>query len=105
MAERTLLYSPLAQQDFRRHYQYISQALHNPPSAKKIVTDILDGAEKLESFPFIGSSVEGLSTETGEYWVIGIRNYLVFHRVSDSSIFVDRILFKRRDYLPLLGLQ
>ena len=28
-----------------------------------------------------------------------------FYRVSDSNIFIDRILYKRRDYLPLLGLQ
>ena len=29
----------------------------------------------------------------------------IFYRVTDSRIFVDRILYKRRDYLPLLGLQ
>ena len=105
MAERTLLYSPLAQQDLDGIYQYISQTLHNPPSAKKIVMDILDGTEKLESFPFIGSIVEGLPAETGEYRVIGIHNYLVFYRVTAGHIFVDRVLYKRRDYLPLLGLQ
>ncbi len=105
MAERTLLYSPLAQQDLDGIFQYISQTLRNPSSAKKIVSDILDAAEKLEPFPFVGSVVEGLPLEVGEYRVAGIHNYLVFYRVTDSHIFVDRILYQRRDYLPLLGLQ
>jgi len=34
-----------------------------------------------------------------------VRNYIIFYRVTETSIFIDRILYKRRDYLPLLGLQ
>ena len=49
--------------------------------------------------------IEGLPAEVGEYRVVGIHNYLVFYRVTANHIFVDRILYKRRDYLPLLGLQ
>ena len=105
MAERTLLYSPLAQQDLDGIYQYISQTLRNPESAKKVVIDIIDCAENLETLPFIGNVVEGLPLEVGEYRVAGVRNYLVFYRGSDSNIVVDRILYKRRDFLPLLGLQ
>ena len=32
-------------------------------------------------------------------------DYLVFYRVTAEGVFVDRILYKKRDYLPLLGLQ
>ena len=105
MDERTLLYSPLAQQDLEGIFDYISQDLHNPDAARNVVHDILDRVEGLEAFPFLGTAVEGLPADSGEYRVIGIRNYLAFYRVSDTSIFVDRILYKRRDYLPLLGLQ
>ena len=105
MAERTLLYSPMAQQELDGIFDYVSRSLHNPEAARKIISDILDGVEKLETFPFFGSVVEGMSEHIGEYRVAGIRNYLVFYRVSDTSIFVDRVLYKRRDYLPLLGLQ
>lgn len=34
-----------------------------------------------------------------------LRNYLSFYRVTDSRVFIDRILYKHRDYFPLLGLQ
>lgn len=105
MVERTLLYSPLAQQDLDGIFDYITNTLHNPEAARGVISDILDGAENLEAFPFLGSVVEGLPENIGEYRVAGIRNYLVFYRVSDTSIFVDRILYKRREFLPLLGLQ
>ena len=105
MPERKLRYSPLAIRDLDGIFDYISQTLSNPPSAKRIVSDILDQAEDLEALPFIGSIVEGLPPDGGEYRVIGVHNYLVFYRVADTCVFVDRILYKRRDYLPLLGLQ
>ena len=40
-----------------------------------------------------------------EYRFLPVRNYLVFYRVTAEGVFVDRILYKKRDYLPLLGMQ
>lgn len=105
MPERTLFYSPLAKQDLDEIFDYIAYELENPSSASETVNAILDAAESLEGFPFIGSPVKGLPFSTDEYRFLGARNYLIFYRVTDSRIFIDRILYNRRDYLPLLGLQ
>ena len=105
MSERTLFYSPLALRDLDNIFDYIANELTNPVSAAETVNAILDRAEQLEDFPFVGSRVEGLPFMTDEYRFIGIRNYLVFYRITDTRIFIDRVLYKRRDYLPLLGLQ
>ena len=105
MPERKIRYSPLSVKDLDGIFDYISQTLCNPQSARKIVSDILDRMENLEALPFIGSIVCGLPNNADEYRVIGVHNYLVFYRITDSGIFIDRILYKRRDYLPLLGLQ
>ncbi len=105
MPKRELRYSLLAVQDLEGILEYISQTLHNPQSARNIVADILDRAESLEALPFIGSIVEGLPFDIGEYRVVIVHSYLVFYRVTDANIFVDRILYERRDFLPLLGLQ
>ena len=32
-------------------------------------------------------------------------DYIVFYRLTENCIFVDRILYKKRDYARLLGLQ
>ena len=105
MPERTLFYSPLAKQDLDEIFDYIAYELENPSSATETVNAILDATESLEGFPFIGSPVKGLPFCTDEYRFLSARNYLIFYRVTDSSIFIDRILYNRRDYLPLLGLQ
>ena len=105
MLERVLFYSPLAKQDLDEIFDYIAYELENPSSATETVNVILDAAESLECFPFIGSPVKGLPFVTDQYRFLGARNYLIFYRVTDSRIFIDRILYNRRDYLPLLGLQ
>ena len=33
-----------------------------------------------------------------------VGNYLVFFRVVDDTVYVDRILYKRRDFSSLLGI-
>lgn len=105
MAKRVLFYSPLAQQDLDDIFNYIATELRNPASAVGTVNAILDKAESLEDFPFTGSPVKGLPFTTEEYRFTNARNYLIFYRVTDSRIFVDRILYKHRDFIPLLGLQ
>lgn len=105
MADRVLFYSPLSKRDIDEIFDYIALELENQSSAADTVNAILNAAESLEDFPFIGSPVKGLPFTSDEYRFIGVRNYLVFYRVTETRIFVDRILYKRRDYIPLLGLQ
>jgi plasmid stabilization system protein ParE len=100
-----LFYSPLARLDLDEIRDYISRNLCNPSAAAETVNAILDGAESLEDFPFVGTVVHGLPSIADEYRFLPVRNYLVFYRVTLEGVFVDRILYKRRDYLPLLGLQ
>lgn len=105
MPNRDLLYSPLAQRDLDEIFDYIATELENPSSAAGTVNAILDAAESLVDFPYTGSPVRGLPFAAEEYRFTNTRNYLIFYRVTDACIFVDRILYKRRDYIPLLGLQ
>ena len=105
MLERALFYSPLAKQDLDEIFDYIAYELENPFAATETVNAILDAAESLEGFPFVGSPAKGLPFSVDEYRFLGAQNYLIFYRVTDSCMFVDRILYNRRDYLPLLGLQ
>ena len=105
MPEHQLSYSTLAQRDLDEIYDYIALELRNPSSAAGTINAILDAAESLEEFPLVGSIVEGLPFMTDEYRFLPVRNYIVFYRVTANRIFIDRILYKRRDYLLLLGLQ
>ena len=105
MAELAIFYSPLARHDLDEIFDYIAYELKNPSAAAETVNAILDAAESLEGFPFVGSPVTGIPFSADEYRFLSVRNYLIFYRVADTRIFIDRILYKRRDYLSLLGLQ
>ena len=104
MSNRTLVYSPLSRCDLEEIFDYISSELENPAAAHETVNAILDRAESLEGFPFVGSLVEGVPFLDEEYRFLPVHNYLIFYRVTDTQIFVDRILYKKRDYGQLLGL-
>lgn len=104
MPNRILVYSPLSRRDLDEIFDYISRELENPVAAHETVNAILDGTESLEGFPFVCSLVEGIPFLNEEYRFLTVRNYLIFYRVTDTQIFVDRILYKKRDYGQLLGL-
>ena len=104
MPNRTLVYSPLSRRDLDEIFEYISCELENLAAAHETVNAILDGAESLEGFPFVGSLVEGIPFLKEGYRFLPVRNYLIFYRITDTQVFVDRILYKKRDYSQLLGL-
>ena len=104
MSNRALVYSLLARKDLERIRDYITNELQNPLAAVNTVKAILDAADELEQFPHVGRPVERVPFVGDDYRCLPVRNYLVFYRVSDTSVFVDRILYKRRDYMSLLGL-
>ena len=105
MPRSKLVYSPLAQRDLDGIHDYIALELENPSAAAETVEDILAAAESLEEFPLMGSLVNELPFVSDEYRFLPVRNYLVFYRTAADRVFIDRILYKRRDYLPLLGPQ
>ena len=105
MPECKVFYSPLSRRDLDEIYDYIAVELANPASAAEIVTDILDAADGLASFPAIGGIVRNVPFLTCEYRFLPVRNYILFYRLAGERIFVDRILYKKRDYARLLGLQ
>lgn len=95
MPDRALLYSPLAQRDLDEIFDYIATELENPSSAAGTVNAILDAAESLVGFPYTGSPVRGLPFTAEEYRFTSTRNYLMFYRVTEACIFIDRILYTK----------
>ena len=105
MSERRLFYSPLSQRDLDDIFDYIANEIENPLAARDTVDAILNRAEDLETFPFIGSIVECLPFASDAYRFLGVKNYLIFYRVTETEIFIDRILYAKREYRTLLNLQ
>jgi len=101
-----LKYSPEALKDLDEIWEYINSDLCNPDAADHTINAILDKTEALRQFPYIGSPLDTISRIHSDYRFVSANNFLAFYRVQDEEVYIDRILYGRRDCLRiLLGLK
>lgn len=97
-----LLISPAAQKDLMDIKQYISDELDNPVAAIRIVTKVTKRIKDLVDFPNMGALLSSkIKFETGYRYIV-CDNYIVFYRFEGDSIYIDRVLHGKRDYIRIL---
>ena len=96
-----LKYSPEALKDLDDIWEYIRSELSNPDAANNTVNVILDRAESLQEFPYSGAPLDVISRIHSDYRFVTAGNYLVFYRVREGTVYVDRVLYERRDCLRI----
>ena len=92
-------YSPEALQDLDDIGDYIAIELSNPQAALRILNNIIEDIALLANNPLMGANLSSITGIASDYRFLVVRKYLVFYRYSNGIIFVDRILYGRRDYL------
>jgi len=97
-------YSPKALQDLDEIWDYITKDLFNPEAAENVVNAILDAVDVLEDFPESGAPLEPHIDLDTPYRFVTAGNYIAFYRFEDNAIYVDRVLYKKRNYANLLSL-
>jgi addiction module RelE/StbE family toxin len=96
-----VFFTPLARQDLTEAGDYIAHRLHNRPAARNLIRKIQAAAKTLEQFPYSGTPLDASDVQVlYRYLVCG--NYMVFYHISGESVWIDRILYGRRDYLAIL---
>lgn len=95
-------YSPEALNDLDEIWIYISESLSNPVSANNTINGILDTIDVLKEFPKSGKPLEFSNGINTNYRFVRYKNYIAFYRVSDNNIFVDRIIYGKRDSMKIL---
>jgi len=81
---------------------YFVSEYQNISSAEHTVQHIMDTIARLEDFPEMGAPLSSIVPVESSYRFLVAGNYLVFYRVHRNSVYVDRILYGRRDYLRIL---
>ena len=99
-----ILYSPLALQDLTDTFNYIANVLNNASAAEATIKGILAKINALKEFPLIGAKLIFESNIDSGYRYICYKNYIAFYRTQANIIYIDRILYQKRDYLRLLNL-
>ena len=98
----TLSISPEAIKDLENIKAYIAEKLGSPKTALSVVARIIKDMKKLRSTPFACPCLASKVPFATDYRYLVCGNYLVFYRYEDKIVFVDRILYGRRDYVKIL---
>ena len=97
-----LLISPEAHKDLAGIKAYISDELENPIAATNVVSRIIKNLKILKDMPGIGRPLATKVSFETDYRFLVCGNYLAFYRYEDRTVYVDRILYGRRDYVRIL---
>lgn len=95
-------YSPRSLQDLDEIWQYIKDKLGSPIAAKNTVKGILDTVKNLENFPESGSVLFLQDQLNSGYRYVIYKSYIAFYRFECKDVFIDRIIYRKRDYLSIL---
>ena len=95
-------YSPEAQNDLDEIWDYIFSELCNPSAAENTVNNIMDAIDRLEDFSEIGPPLSAVTDVESDYRFLVSGNYMVFYRINGCNVYIDRVLYGRRNYLRIL---
>lgn len=95
-------YTEESRRDLDEIWDYIVLELQNPSAAERIVGRIMDDVDRLEDYAEIGAPLSSIADVDSDYRFLVTESYLTFYRVYGSDVYVDRVLYGRRDYLRIL---
>ncbi len=95
-------YTKESRRDLDEIWDYISSELQNISAAERTVNRIMDAVDQLADFAKIGAPLSSIADVDSDYRFLVTGSYLTFYRVYGSDIYVDRVLYGRRDYLRIL---
>ena len=97
--EREIVFSKKSELQIDEIYQYVYNASNDEETAKKFVNELLDKTEILKKQAFVGRQLELIDNIVTQYRFIRYKDYLMFYRVDDKKVYIDRILSSKRDYV------
>jgi addiction module RelE/StbE family toxin len=94
--------SPEARKDLGDIQTYISEKLENPRAALNVVSAIIEKIKSLIRFPEKGTLLSSKVRFETNYRFLISGSYLIFYRYENKTIFIDRIIYAKRDYIKIL---
>jgi len=95
-------YSPIAILDIEQIGDYIEREYMSPVAAYNTVNKIQDSIDNLMVFPLMGVAMSSIVNINTDYRFLVCGNYLAFYRTDEDVVYIDRVLYGKRDYLAIL---
>ena len=89
-------------EDIESSINYIKYVLQNPIAAQKLKNKIKMTYKKLKENPFIYPQVPVEYLASKGYRFTMVMNYMLFFKVKDKIINVERLLYGPRDWINIL---
>mgnify|MGYP003014595315 FL=1 len=83
-------------------WDYIVLELQNRSAAERVIDHIMNAVDPLKNFAEMGSPLSSIADVGTDYRFLVSGNYMVFYRVQDSDVYIDRVLYGRSDYMSAL---
>lgn len=94
--------SPASQADLEEIKAYIAEELENPGAALAVVGRLTKSMRFLQTHALAGAPLSSVADVESDYRFLVSGNYLIFYRAYENTVYVDRVLYGRRDYLRVL---
>ena len=95
-------YLPLFKEDLSGIVDYITQVLHNPQAAERLVNEVEAAIYKRLKAPLGHVPYPTKTKRPHPYYRILVRNYSIFYVVKDKTMEIRRIIYNKRDIKHLL---
>ena len=96
-----VVFSPEAKNDLVEIGDYVAFQLRNKFAAKSLMERIRQATMSLAQFPDSGTPIYFAGPSIAyRYLLCG--NYLIFYHQTEKIVYIDRVLYGRRDYLSIL---
>lgn len=94
--------SPEVQNDLNEIKAYITEELGNEKAAATVIAKITKKIHRLQEHALIGTPIAAVTDANSDERYLVSGNYLTFYHVDDNDVYIDRVLYGRRDYLRIL---
>ena len=91
-----------AQNDLIEIKKYIEEELLNPSAALATVSKITKSLRILQTYAQTGTPLSSIADIESDYRFIVSGNYISFYRAYGNDVYIDRILYARRNYMRIL---
>jgi len=95
-------YLPIALDDLKSIIRYIAHELEAPGAAEKLILKIDKEVKKIEDNPFRCHSFLSPEKLKYEYRILNVNNYSLFYVLEKEKIEIHRVIYSKRNILPLL---
>ena len=92
-----LRYLPIFSADLTEAVMYISNVLHNPQAAERLVSDTEKAILERLNSPLSHQPYQSVRKRKHTYYRINIRNFSVFYVVIDNIMEVRRFIYGKRN--------